>query len=218
MSTSLENNITATLIRKTWLEQQYRGANRANKAPERLRRTKTTTLWVKLLRCRNTCQMPLQKAVAMRHANVFTAPFLCFRSFPVAPSQLKTPARMKKHFPRLYSGKTHSLRPRNRRHFPINLDRNAIFNGKNNGTTYANSELRLQIQWKTLARQKTDMGLHSHPIVWRRSTTKGCEQSRQKNVSGEMKRNGAWDKRMRVWMHWKSPRWTKQGRREKAWN
>ena len=56
--------------------------------------------------------MPLQKAVAMRHANVFTARFLCFRSFPVAPSQLKTPDRMKKHFPRLYSGKTHSLRPR----------------------------------------------------------------------------------------------------------
>ena len=100
--------------------------------------------------------MPLQKAVAVRHANVFTAPFLCFRSFPAAPSRLKTPACMKNHFPGLYSGKPTRCGPE-RRQFPINLDRKAIFNGKNNGTTYANLELRTEIQWKTLARQKTDI-------------------------------------------------------------
>ena len=67
-------------------------------------------------------------------------------------------------------------------HFPINLDQNAILNGMNNGTPYANPELDLNIQWKTLARQKADIGLHPHPIVWRRSTTKGSERLRQKNV------------------------------------
>ena len=63
-----------------------------------------------------------------------------------------------------------------RRHFPISLDQNAIFNGKNNDTTHANQNLGREIQWKTLARQKADMELHSHPIVRRRSTTKGSER------------------------------------------
>ena len=82
-----------------------------------------------------------------------------------------------------------------RRHFPVNLDQNAIFSAKNNCTAYANPELGLEIQLKILARQKADVPLHSHPIVWRRSTTKGSDRSRQKNVSGEMKRNGARNKR-----------------------
>ena len=68
----------------------------------------------------------------------------------------------------------------------LNLDQNAIFNGANNGTAYANPELGLEIQWNTLARQKEDMRLHSHPIVRRTSKTKGSKRSRQKNVSGEM--------------------------------
>ena len=63
---------------------------------------------------------------------------------------------------------------------PINLDQNAIFNGANNGAAYANPELGLEIQWNTLARQKEDMRLHSHPIVWRTSTTKGSKRSRQR--------------------------------------
>ena len=63
-----------------------------------------------------------------------------------------------------------------RRHFLINLDQNAIFNVKNSGTTYANLELGMEIQWKTLARQRVDMGLHWHPIVCRRPTTKGSER------------------------------------------
>ena len=32
-----------------------------------------------------------------------------------------------------------------RRHFPTSLDQNAIFNGKNNGTTYANQNLGMKI-------------------------------------------------------------------------
>ena len=64
-----------------------------------------------------------------------------------------------------------------RRHFTSNLGQSGIFNG----TAYANPELGMKIQWKTLARQKAGMELHSHPIVRRRSTTKGSER---------------WDKRM----------------------
>ena len=135
--------------------------------------------------------MPLKKAVAGRHANVFTAPFLCFRSFPADPSQLKTPARIKNHFPGLYCRKNHSLRPRKT---------TSILTGmpSSTGRTYANPSCAWKYNEKTLARQKTDMGLHWHPIVWRRSTTKGSERSKQKNVSGEMKRNSARDKRVRV--------------------
>ena len=84
-------------------------------------------------------------------------------------------------------------------HFPINLDQNAILNGMNNGTPYANPELDLNIQWKTLARQKADIGLHPHPIVWRRSTTKGSERLRQKNAGGKMKEKISGYKRMWAW-------------------
>ena len=114
-------------------------------------------------------------------------------------------------------------------HFPINLDQNAILNGMNNGTAYANPDLGMEIQWKTLARQKADMGLHSHPIVLRRSTTKGSERSRQKNVSGKMKEMPHETKgkhreinigkqRMWAWIRWKSLRLNKESRWEKAWN
>ena len=72
-----------------------------------------------------------------------------------------------------------------RRTFPINLEQNAILNGKNNVTAYANPERRMEIQRKILARQKADIGLHSCPIVWRRSITKGSKRLRQKNVSGK---------------------------------
>ena len=82
-----------------------------------------------------------------------------------------------------------------RRHFFKNIDQNAILNGKNNGTAYANPELGLGIQWKILARQKAGIGLHSHPIVWGSSTTKSRERLRQKNVSGKMKQNGTRDRR-----------------------
>ena len=55
------------------------------------------------------------------------------------------------------------------------------------GMAYANPDLGMEIQWNTLARQKADIGLHSHPIVSRRSTTKDNEWLWQKNVS-EIKR------------------------------
>ena len=60
---------------------------------------------------RNLCQIPLQKAVAIHHANLFTAYFLCFRRFPAAILQLETPARMKNCFPGRYGGNIHSLVP-----------------------------------------------------------------------------------------------------------
>ena len=50
-------------------------------------------------------------AVAVRHANVFTACFLRFHRFPAAPLQLATPACMRNHFQGLYCGNTLSLRP-----------------------------------------------------------------------------------------------------------
>ena len=108
---------------------------------------------------------------------------------------------------------------------PMNLDQNAIFNTTNNDTAYANPDLRMEIQWKIFARQKSDIGLHSHPIVWRKLTTKASERLRQKNVSGKVKRNGAREKnyilgnkRMWAWIRWKSLRRTEKNRWEKAWN
>ena len=61
----------------------------------------------------------------------------------------------------------------------------------NSGRAYANPELGMGIQWKILARQKAHMGIYSHPIVWRGSTTKGSERLRQKNMNGKReKRKG----------------------------
>ena len=98
-----------------------------------------------------------------------------------------------------------------RRHFPTSLDQNAIFNGKNNGTTYANQNLGMKIKWKILARQKADMELHSHPIVWREADNTGQQAIRQKNPSGGMKGNGARDKR---WTQRNEYRETKECGRE----
>ena len=72
-----------------------------------------------------------------------------------------------------------------RQDFAINLDQNAILNGKNNCTTYANPDLGMEIQWNKLARQKADIGLHPHAIIWRRSTTKGSGQLRQRMWAGK---------------------------------
>ena len=149
----------------------------------------------KPLTCRTLRQIPLQKAVAVRHVNVLTARSLCFPHFPAASLQLGIPVRIRNDFPGLYCGKAHSLRP-NRTRFSINLDQDGRhFKWWTSGRTYANPELRMGIQWQILARQKADMGIYSHPIVWRRSTTKGSQRLRQKNVSGKMKRSGAGEKR-----------------------
>ena len=73
-----------------------------------------------------------------------------------------------------------------RRDVPINLDQNAMFNGKNNGTAYANPELHMKIQWQILARQRADMGLHSQRAI----QTKECERQTQRNISWETKECG----------------------------
>ena len=181
------------------------------------------------LTCRNLRQIPLQKAVALRHVNVFTAGFLCFRRLPAASLQLGILVRTRNHFPGLYCGNAHSLRPR-KTTFSINLDQGGChLQWKDSGRAYANPELGMGIQWQILARQKADMGIHSHPIVWRRPTTKGSARLWQKNVSGKMKRSGAGDKRWTQKLYlgkqnkvvvdteWKWLRKTEE-RWEKAWN
>ena len=72
-----------------------------------------------------------------------------------------------------------------RRHVPINLDQNAMFNGKNNGTAYANPELRMKIQWQNL-QDKRQRGLHSQWAI----KTKECERQTQRNISWETKECG----------------------------
>ena len=93
------------------------------------------------LTCRNLRQIPLQKAVALRHVNVFTAGFLCFRRFPAASLQLGILVRTRNHFPGLYCGNAHSLRPR-KTTFSINLDQGGChLQWKDSGRAYANPKL-----------------------------------------------------------------------------
>ena len=125
---------------------------------------------------------------------------------------------MKTRLQALYLRKNPHIAP-----FSISLDQNAISNGKNNGTPYANQNLGMEIQWKTLARQKADMEFASYYNKEQRAI-------RQKNASGRMKGNGArdkrynvkkqisWNKRMWAWIQSNSLRWTKDSRLEKAWN
>ena len=94
--TSLENNITAPLTGINYPES-LRWINRASYRVH------------KPLPRRNIGQIPLQKAVFIRHAN---ARFLCVRRFPAAAVRLVTPIRTKNHFPWLYYGNNQSLRPR----------------------------------------------------------------------------------------------------------
>ena len=141
--------------------------------------------------------MPLQKAVAVRHASVFTAPFPCFCSFPAAPSQLKTSASMKNHFPGLYCGKTHSLLPGER--------------------TFSNQScpgrhLQREEQWHDVCKSRSAHGNAMRKIsktkdrhgasfasyCLKKVDNKRQRAIRQKNISGKMKRNGARDKRMRA--------------------
>ena len=129
---------------------------------------------------KKSLQIALQNVVSVHHADGFTAHFLCFRRFPAAPSQLKTPARMKKH-----------SRTVLRKNPLVAAQQDDIFLTKTPSSLGRTMARRMQI-WpanentiKTLARQKTDIGFQSHPIVWRRSTTKGSVQLRQKNVSGK---------------------------------
>ena len=112
-----------------------------------------------------------------------------------------------------------------RRGFAINLDQNAILNGKNNCTTYANPDLGMEIHWNKLARQKADIGLHSHAIIWRRSTTKGSGRLRQRMWAGKwnemaktQKKYISGNKRIWAWIQCKALRWIKKSRREEAWN
>ena len=95
-STSPENNITAALTgsicsRKPTMDQ-YDG----------LASSQTST-------SKKSLPNSIAEAAAVRHANVFTARFLCFRRFAL---QLGTPARINNHFAELYCGNTHSTRPR----------------------------------------------------------------------------------------------------------
>ena len=123
---------------------------------------------------KNMCQIPLQKAVSVHYANVFTAPFLCLRRFPAAPSQLKTPARPKNHVPGRYCGKTHWLRP-------------------SQTTCSHKSWPERHVQWEE-QRHGVCKSRAAHENTMKNiSKTKGSvgfirsEQLRQKNVSGKHK-------------------------------
>ena len=148
-STSPENNVTAALtgsnrtenLVSTSLENDRKAALKCLRKP-----TVDVDDFTNLYLAKNLCQIASQKAVAVRHANVFTARLLCFRRFPVAPLQLGSPARNKIHFPGLYCENTHSLRPSKMTFPDVNLDQSAILNGMNNGTAYANPELDMKIQ------------------------------------------------------------------------
>ena len=135
---------------------------------------------------RNICRIPCQCVYRL---------FPGFSSFSCGPIAADDCCSNEESLPRTVLRKHPLIAAQQERNFVINLDQNAIFNAKNNDTAYANPDLGMEIQWMTLARQKTDIGLHSHPIVSRRSTTKGSVRFGQKNVSGERKRNCARDKR-----------------------
>ena len=99
-------------------------------------------------------KFPCRKVVAVHQVIVYTARILCFYRFPAAPLQPRTPACMENHFPGPHCGKTHSLRP-NKTIFPHKSWPDRRLQRKDNGTAYANSNLRMRIQRETLARQKT---------------------------------------------------------------
>ena len=91
--------------------------------------------------------------------------FPVFSSFPCSSIAVGDSCSHKESFSRTVLRKNPLVEAQQDDLSPINLDQNAIFNGANNGAAYANPELGLEIQWNTLARQKADMGLHSHPII-----------------------------------------------------
>ena len=173
-SKSLENNITATLTgrkcsRKPTVDE-YDGLE-----------TSQTSIFEKSLQNSNA------ETVVVRSAIVFTA--LSFSDFAVSLQfhwswGLLLAWRIT--FQDCIAEEPTRCGP-GRRHFPSRFDQNVILNGKNNGTTYANQNLGMTIQWKILARQKADMELHSHPIVWRRSTTKGSERQGKRMRAEEWK-------------------------------
>ena len=140
---------------------------------------------------RKLCQIPLQKAVAVRYVNVSTA---CFLRFPAALWQLGTPARVKDHFPGLYRGNTHSLWP-SKTTFPHK--------------SWPERHLEWEEQWhgvcksraahgntkKNISKTKGRHGASFASYCLEKVENKGQQAIKTKNVSGKMKRNYARDKR-----------------------
>ena len=171
--TSLENNITVVLpdskcSQKPTVDQG-----------DEIASSRTSNL-KKSCRIRGSCRSPCQCVYRLLPV---------FSSFSCSPIAAGDSCSHAESLPRTVLRQHPLIAAQRERHFAINLDQNAILNGKNNVTAYANPDLGIEIRLNKLARQKTDIGLHSHSIVSERSTTKGSERSRQKNVSGKMKRN-----------------------------
>ena len=155
--------------------------------------------------------MPLQKAVAVCHASVFTAPFLCFCSFSAAPSQLKSSASMKNHFPGLYCGNSHSLLP-SKTTFPRQSCPGRHLQREEQREWYdvCKSRAAHGNTMKKISKTKDRRTASFASYCLKKVDNKRQRAITQKNISGKMKRNGARDKRMGAWKPWNSLRWTKR--------
>ena len=188
-STSPENNITAALtgsnntenLTCTSLENNLRAALKCSRK-RTVDEVNFTNLYFEKIFAKSLCRKQLPLATPMCSPLVSCV----FRRFPAAPLQLGSPACMKIHFPGLYRGNTHSLWP-SKTTFPNKSWPERHLEWDEQWHPVCKSRAGPENSMKKLARQKADIGLHTHPIVWRRSTTKGSERLRQKNPSGKMK-------------------------------
>ena len=94
-------------------KQHHRDANRQQMLMKaytewRWRVNEFTNLFLQDIFAKYPCRKQLPFATPM----LFAVRFLCFRSFPEAPLQLRTPARIKNNFPGLCCGNPRSLWPR----------------------------------------------------------------------------------------------------------
>ena len=153
--------------------------------------------------------MPLQKAVAVRHASVFTAPFLCFCRFSAAPSQLKSSASIKNHFPGLCCGNSDYLLP-SETTFPRQSCPGRHLQREEQWFDVCKSRAAHGNTMKKISKTKDRHGASFASYCSKKVDDKRQRAIRQKNISGKMKRNGARDKRMRAWKPWNSLRWTKR--------
>ena len=110
-----------------------------------------------------------------------------FSSFSCSPVADDDSFSHEESLPRTVLRKNLLFAAQQEQHFAINPDQNAILDSKNHAMAYANPDLGMEKQLNKLARQKADIGLHSHPIVLTGSTTKGSGRLRQKNVGGKKK-------------------------------
>ena len=124
----------------------------------------------------NLCQIPLQKAVVARSATEFTARFLVRSPFPCSSIAVEDSFSHEESLSKTALRKNILVAAQQVDVSPSVLTRTPSRMGR----TMAR---RMQIRtwaWEyneiQLARQKADMELHWHPIVWGRSTTKGSKR------------------------------------------